>query len=349
MEIGGKIKQLRYKAGWTQEQLAERLSLSAQSVSKWETGVSMPDITLLPLLAEAFGVSIDELFDLTREEKLLRIENRLDREEELDSGAFRDCEDFLREQLDGAADRQRALSLLARLYHHRMEADACRVSRCAREAIEAAPEKKDCQWLLQMAEGAAPWDWNIANHAKVIDFYKGLIAKDKTEPRSPLPYCYLLDQLIADHRTAEAEKTLRAYEQLPAHKPFMAAVYRAHIELAKYDEAKADAVMEEAVKQYAPDSGVLFEAAQYYAGKCEYEKAVSYYEASYAAEENEKPRFTDALQGIAMIYEIMGDYKKAAAACGRILENLRDEWGFGDEDAPVQEAEREKNRLLQKA
>ena len=48
MELGKKIRQLRFKAGMTQEQLAERLTLSPQSVSKWETGAAMPDITALP-------------------------------------------------------------------------------------------------------------------------------------------------------------------------------------------------------------------------------------------------------------------------------------------------------------
>ena len=59
MEIGNKIKQLRYKTSLTQEQLADRLGISAQAVSKWENSVSMPDITFLPDLAEIFGVSID--------------------------------------------------------------------------------------------------------------------------------------------------------------------------------------------------------------------------------------------------------------------------------------------------
>ena len=71
MEMGQKIKQLRYKAGLTQEQLAEQMGVSAQSVSKWEAGASMPDISLLPILAETFGVSIDELFELTREQRFL--------------------------------------------------------------------------------------------------------------------------------------------------------------------------------------------------------------------------------------------------------------------------------------
>lgn len=60
MKISDKIKQMRKKAGFTQEQLASRLGVSAQSISKWENEVSMPDITLLPLIAEIFGITIDE-------------------------------------------------------------------------------------------------------------------------------------------------------------------------------------------------------------------------------------------------------------------------------------------------
>ena len=78
MDIGNKIKLLRQKIGATQEQLGEKIGVSAQSISKWETGVTMPDITLLPILSSELGVTIDELFDLTTEQKLQRIENRLD-------------------------------------------------------------------------------------------------------------------------------------------------------------------------------------------------------------------------------------------------------------------------------
>ena len=77
MELGKKIRQLRFKAGLTQEQLADKLGIGAQSVSKWENDVAMPDITTLPLIAEIFGVTIDDLFDLTAEQRLNRIENRL--------------------------------------------------------------------------------------------------------------------------------------------------------------------------------------------------------------------------------------------------------------------------------
>ena len=70
MELGKKIRQLRFKAGLTQEQLADKMGVSPQAVSKWENAVALPDITALPLLAGTFGVSIDDLFDLTAEQRL---------------------------------------------------------------------------------------------------------------------------------------------------------------------------------------------------------------------------------------------------------------------------------------
>ena len=81
MELGNKIKQLRQKSGLTQDQLASKLGVTAQAVSKWENSVTMPDITLLPQIAIEFGVTIDDLFNLTLEQKLERIENSLEFEE----------------------------------------------------------------------------------------------------------------------------------------------------------------------------------------------------------------------------------------------------------------------------
>lgn len=64
LKIGTVIKQLRQEQGITQEKLADHLGLSAQSISKWENGLSYPDITLIPAIALFFNVSTDELFSL---------------------------------------------------------------------------------------------------------------------------------------------------------------------------------------------------------------------------------------------------------------------------------------------
>lgn len=96
MELSSIIKSYRRKTHMTQEQLAEKLGISPQSVSKWENSVAMPDIMMLPKIAEVFGVSIDDLFDLTTEQRLNRIENRLDVEQDLPHDVFREYEEFLK-------------------------------------------------------------------------------------------------------------------------------------------------------------------------------------------------------------------------------------------------------------
>ena len=68
MNIGNKIRELRKQRGITQEQLAESIGISFQAVSKWETNIALPDITLAPVLANYFGVSMDELFDFNLNE-----------------------------------------------------------------------------------------------------------------------------------------------------------------------------------------------------------------------------------------------------------------------------------------
>lgn len=60
-KIGSFIAARRKARGITQQQLADEIGLTNKAISKWETGQGMPDITLLPLLAEILGVKVDEL------------------------------------------------------------------------------------------------------------------------------------------------------------------------------------------------------------------------------------------------------------------------------------------------
>ena len=60
--IGSNIRAFRLNYKYTQEQLAEKLGVTFQAVSKWETNANMPDISLLPRIAKALGITIDELF-----------------------------------------------------------------------------------------------------------------------------------------------------------------------------------------------------------------------------------------------------------------------------------------------
>ena len=61
LKTGQIIKDLRKKQDVTQEKLAAYLNISYQAISKWENGTALPDITLIPKIANFFGVTSDEL------------------------------------------------------------------------------------------------------------------------------------------------------------------------------------------------------------------------------------------------------------------------------------------------
>lgn len=66
MEIRERLKSLREKSGLTQEQLARRLLVTRQAVSRWETGETQPNTDTLKLLSREFGVSINTLLGSPR-------------------------------------------------------------------------------------------------------------------------------------------------------------------------------------------------------------------------------------------------------------------------------------------
>ena len=68
MTLGEKLKKARKEAGLSQEQLAQKLSVSRSAVAKWESGKGMPDVNNLKVIAQLLDVSVDYLLD--EEEKL---------------------------------------------------------------------------------------------------------------------------------------------------------------------------------------------------------------------------------------------------------------------------------------
>lgn len=63
IKISAFLKELRKEKNLTQEQLAEQLNVSGRTVSRWETGTNMPDVSILVELAEFYNVSISEIID----------------------------------------------------------------------------------------------------------------------------------------------------------------------------------------------------------------------------------------------------------------------------------------------
>lgn len=76
--FGQRLQRLRKNAGLTQEEVATKLNITGQAVSKWENDVSAPDISVLVELSDILGVSLDELLGKERETTLVPQEQRKD-------------------------------------------------------------------------------------------------------------------------------------------------------------------------------------------------------------------------------------------------------------------------------
>lgn len=72
-DLSNKISKLRRDNNMTQEQLAEKLGVTAQSVSKWENGITSPDITLIPAIAKLFNITTDELLGAVSNDQVKKI------------------------------------------------------------------------------------------------------------------------------------------------------------------------------------------------------------------------------------------------------------------------------------
>lgn len=88
MSFGIIIKKLRLDKKMTQEQLAEVLSISPQAISRWETNIALPDISLLPILANYFDVTTDYLLEVDISKKEQDISNWFDKARECTSKGY---------------------------------------------------------------------------------------------------------------------------------------------------------------------------------------------------------------------------------------------------------------------
>lgn len=86
MILSEKIIMLRKKYGWSQEELAERLDISRQSVSKWESGASIPDLERIVSMSQLFGVTTDYLLKMNGRDGIHRWNDTGDHRGQSDHG-----------------------------------------------------------------------------------------------------------------------------------------------------------------------------------------------------------------------------------------------------------------------
>ena len=318
-DLGSKIKQLRLSRSMTQEQLAQRLGLTAQAISKWESGTNMPDIQMLPDISVIFGVSIDELFAMTDESRMERIENMIYEVRFIPDAEFSQTERYLKDCQGKPEICDKAGLLLAMLYNKRASEYHELAKPLARKALQQVPGNKDAFVAIFEAEGGPFQDWNFVNHSKMIAFYKEETQKHSDDIRY---YFWLLDLLIADCRTDEAREyieKMRAVEYSYHYEMYMGHICQM--------EGNMPGAMEwwEKMKNHSPEKyQVWFEYGSILAKLGKYEEAIAYFKK--AQPMRPTPRFTDCEDALSQIYEILGDIDGAIAAQKDMLQIVREDW-----------------------
>ncbi len=319
IDIGTKIKTLRLSQSMTQAQLAQKLGVSVQAVSKWESGTNMPDIQLLPELSVIFGVSLDSLFDMTDERRMDRIENSLENIRFLSPDAFRQQEKYLLDCRSSGTMADRATLLLAMLYNKRAYEYHELAKPLAREGLKRNPTRKDAHCAVWEAERVLYSDWNIINHHDLIHFYKEVIT---AHPEDICNYFWLLDLLIADCRTAEARDYAEKMRQVEY--SFHYEMYMGYICQAECNLPAALDWWQKMLDNWQADWRALAEYASIMAKLSRYEEAEAFYRKCMPL--RPKPRFTDCEDAVSQLCLIRGDIDGAIEMQKQMLAVVREDW-----------------------
>lgn len=323
LEIGEKIRQLRLQRGMTQGQLGEALGLSAQAVSKWESQTNMPDIQLLPELSVLLGVSIDELFSLTDDSRMDRIENMIEGVRFLPEGEFESAECFLKEKMRSDSTKARATLLLAQLYVKRGQEYHELASPLARQALLLNPDEKAAHNAIFDSERGPYMDWNVDNYVELIDFYKDFLRR---HPENPRTYLWLMDLLIANGRTAEVKEVLAAMDKVEH--SYRTELYEGYIAKEECDLPHALRCWEHMTEEF-PDYWLSWASkGDCMARLCRYDEAVEYYEKALSLQPS--PRYMDMPEAMAQIAEIRGDFDRAIQMHQRCIDLCRTDWNITD-------------------
>lgn len=316
--LGQQIKYYRQQKGVKQDELADYLGVSFQAVSKWETGASDPDLSLLPKIAVYFGISIDDLFEMPYEEQMERIENLLCRRDRISPDTFQRTFAFLENTLKSKPTDIRALAYIACLYNYRAEIDHKSASYYAEKGLELDCENHDC-WsaYLEANRGVCGDEW-YDNHYEVIRFCKEQLVK---HPDSFLMLYALAENMLADHLYDEAIPYIEKFKQVKENRRFMYHLYMGDVYFGRGELEKAKTTWEEMVQKY-PDIWQAHNClGEGYQKLGLWEEALREYEISYTMQES--PRISDGLYAMSQIYESQRAYDKAIEVNQRILDCLK--------------------------
>lgn len=211
MKIHDNIRKFRLDARLSQEELGNRVGVSGQAVSKWEVGLTSPDISVLPMLSKALGVSIDALFSAGpvkrygpygsgRNELLAVYESPEGTEED-----FRRAADAFAEVImKGGASTEDYVGY-GLLHHIRARRDVEIAEKYYRKAIAREGDDKDIDWMQAHTQLANLMHYLGRNKEMVAEYS----AWAEREPDSCGAHEQLSLVLMREGRMEEAYEEIR--------------------------------------------------------------------------------------------------------------------------------------------
>ena len=321
MEMGKEIRRLRTDRGLTQEALAAALNVTAQTVSKWECGNSIPDVQLLPELAVFFGVTIDRLFAMSPQQQMERIENRIYDCGLLDKAEERQIEQQLRAFAEDPALEGRAKLLLAILYNHQADQYRQLAVECGKEAVEKTGGDRGAVSELANAWGSYIPDWNVRNHHALIGWFSDFCRRN---PENRAAIMWLLDNLIDDRRLDEARAWMKKLAAIDG--SYRTTLYRYLIAAAEGKSEESEELLRRMEEMDGQDFGWALTLGDIHTLRQEYDEAIIWYRRG--QELQPSPKYIDSAMSIAHICEIRDDKTGAVAAYREVLRLLKEEWGI---------------------
>ena len=321
MEIGNQIKALRLRRGVTQEALAQHLGVTAQAVSKWERGVATPDIGMLPDISAYFGVTIDELFTLSDDTRMERIQNMLWDIRFIPQADVDAAREFLLEKARREPDNGRPHELLADMENHLSREHREMAEEYAREALRRDPDLRDAHAELNEAMGGRNPDWNGCNHYLQIAYYQEFLREHPDNWRALM---WIMDQLIDDYRLEEAESYCERFAQI--NETYRVPLYRGIIAWQRGEREKAFRIWEEMERNFPDEWCVYHNIADRLVWAGRGDEAEIYYRK--AIDVQKSPRFVDPIEALAQYYEVKGDYAAAIRTLQEELAVFETEWNF---------------------
>ena len=321
MEIGRKIRQLRINRGITQDVMSQHFGVTPQAISKWERGLTTPDISILPDISAYFGVTIDELFALSDDTHMERIQNMLWDVRFLDEKDVVSAREFLLEKARREPDNGRPHELLADMENHIAREHQSKAAEYAIEALRRDPTLRNAYGELVFGMQGKNQDWNGASHYALIDFYESFIQE---HPECKNAYLDIINHLIDDYRLEEAKQYCARYAEIDQSYRIM--LCQGKIAWQEGDRKKAFKIWEEMEQKFPNEWCVYHNIGDYLLRDGQIDRVAAYYRK--AIDIQEAPRYTDPFEALAQFYERIGNYSDAIAVLEEDLEICEKEWHF---------------------